>query len=198
MFVLYILGALVLIIALLLCLPLRVNLKFFEDFYYDIKILGFKVYPPKEKEEKSEKPQNTAQKNTEKSLFQKLQEKRGFKGAVKELFSFFGSVLNPLKRFLKFIKFRNIKVSLSVAGEDAAKTAIDYGMVCSIVYPVLSLFDSILNVKYKSIDIRSDFEGKKSSFNFELSIKISLIFILIFGYKIFKEYKNFCVRNDLQ
>ena len=198
MFVLYILGALVLIIGLLSCLPLRVNLEFFEDFYYDIKILGFKVYPPKEKEEKSEKPQNTAQKNTEKSLFQKLQEKRGFKGAVKELFSFFGSVLNPLKRFLKFIKFKNIKVSLSVAGEDAAKTAIDYGIVCSIVYPVLSLFDSILNVKYKSIDIRSDFEGKKSSFNFELSIKISLIFILIFGYKIFKEYKNFCVRNDLQ
>ncbi len=197
MFVLYILGVLVLIIILLLCLPLRVNLKFLDDFYFDIKILGFKVYPIKEK--KSDKPQNTQSKETtEKSLFEKLKEKRGFKGAIKELFSLFFAVLNPLKRFLRFIKFRKIKISLSVAGEDAAKTAIDYGIICSIVYPVLSLFDSILNVKYKSIDIRSDFEGKESNFDFSLSIKISIIYILIFGYKIFKEYKNFCVRNDLQ
>lgn len=199
MFLLYILGALVLIIILLLCLPLSVDLKFRDDFYYDIKILGFKVYPPKEKKKKSDKPQNTQPKETqEKSLFEKLKDKNGFKGAIKELFSLFGAVLNPLKRFLRFIKFANIKVSLSVASADAAKTAIDYGIICSIVYPVLSLFDSILNVKYKSIDIRSDFEGKSSDFNFSLSIKTSLIFILVFGYKIFKEYKNFCVRNDLQ
>lgn len=199
MFVLYILGALVLIIILLLFLPLRVNLKFLDDFYFDIKILGFKVYPPKDKKKKLEKPQKPKHEETsEKSFFQKLKEKRGFKGSIKELFSLFFAVLNPLKRFLRFIKFRNIKVSLSVAGEDAAKTAIDYGIICSIVYPVLSIFDSILNVKYKSIDIRSDFEGKSSSFDFSLSIKTSLIFVLIFGYKIFKEYKNFCIRNDLQ
>ena len=197
MFLLYILGALVLIIILLLFLPLRVNLKFLDDFYFDIKILGFKVYPLKEK--KSDKPQKPKHEETlKKSLFEKLKEKRGFKGAIKELFWLFSAVLNPLKRFLRFIKFRKIKVSLSVAGADAAKTAIDYGIVCSIVYPVLSLFDSILNVKYKNIDIRSDFEGKESNFDFSLSIKISIIYILIFGYKIFKEYKNFCVRNDLQ
>lgn len=198
MFVLYILGALVLIIILLLCLPLSVNLKFLGDFDFDVKILGFKVYPPKDKKKKSDKPQKPEPQEKRENLFEKLKEKKGFKGAIRELFSLFSAVLNPLKRFLRFIKFRNIKVSLLVAGEDAAKTAIDYGIICSIVYPVLSLFDSILNVKYKSIDIRSDFEGKSSDFNFSLSIKTSLIFILVFGFKIFKEYKNFCVRNDLQ
>ena len=200
MIVLYILGALLLLLVLLLILPLKVELSFFEDFKVKVKFLGFTLYPQKPKNEKKatrEKSDETKPNLKEKNLFEKLVEKREFKGAINELFTLFKAVIIPLKKFLKRIKFRNIKVSIVVAGDDAAQTAINYGTVCSAVYPVLSIFQNIANSKYKKIDVTSNFESGKSSFEFSLDVKASIWVLLIFGFKIFKEYKNFCVRNDL-
>ncbi len=197
---LYILGAILLLLALILSLPLKVELGFSEDFDIKVKFFGFTVYPQKEKPKKkakAPKEKNAKAKPKDKNLFEKLLEKRGFKGSIAELFALFKAVILPLKKFLKALKFRKIKVSLVVAGSDACDTAINYGAVCSIAYPVLSLFQNIANAKYKNIDIRSDFEGGKSGFEFSLDIKIALWLLALFGFKIFKEYKNFCVRNDL-
>lgn len=202
MTVLYILLALILLLGIALCLPLKVEIKFENNFFIKVEFLKFTLYPKKKKTmKKSQNPQKPSTQSAEpkeKNLFEKLVDKKGFKGAISELFTFFKAVISPLGKFLKKLKFRKIDVRLSVVGSDAAATAIDYGIVCSVVYPVLSVFESIANAKYKRIDIRSDFEGKKSSFGFSLCVKASVIFILVFGYKIFKEYKNFCVRNDLQ
>lgn len=198
MIVLYILGGLLAVIVLILLLPLSVEVKFDGDFLFKVKFAGFKVYPL---DKKTKKPKTDTPKKDipqKENLFGKLVEKKGFKGTIREIFLFFRSCLNPLKAFLRFIKFRKIKLNLIVAGDDVAKTAIDYGAVCAAVYPVLSLFDSIANVKYKKINLKAGFEEGKSSFDFSLDIKISLLFILIFGVRIFKEYKKFSVRNDLQ
>jgi len=197
--IIYILGALLLLLVLLLILPLKVELSFFEDFNVKVKFLKFTLYPQKSKSESKATPKGdeTKPKLKEKNLFEKLVEKREFKGAINELFALFKAVMTKLKKFLKRLKFRKIKVLVNVAGEDAAQTAINYGIVCSAVYPVLSIFQNIMNVEYKKIDVRSDFESTKSKFEFSLDVKASLWVLLIFGFKIFKEYKNFCVRNDL-
>lgn len=102
-----------------------------------------------------------------------------------------------LKHFLKFINFKKIKLELKVGGDNAAKTAIDYGITCSAVYPVLSLLETVADVKYKKINISADFENKKSTFDFSLEIKTLLLFILIFAVKILNEYRKFSIRNDL-
>ncbi len=200
MIVLYILGALVLLLAIVLLSPLKVEVSFSGDFWAKVKFFGFTLYPknkkpkykPKHKKSNTNKP-----KQKEKNLFEKLVEKRGFKDAIREIFAFLKDVILPFKKFLKALKFRKIKVDLVVAGSDACETAINYGTVCSVVYPVLSLFQTVANAKHKNIDVRSDFEGGKSSFGFSLELKISLLLFLIIGFKIFKEYNNFCVRNDL-
>ena len=199
MIVLYVLGAIILLLTFVLVLPLKVKLGFLGDFVIKVKFLGITVYPKTKNSQSEPKSESGTETNKpkEKNLFEKLVEKQGFKGAVNELFGFFKLVIVPLKKFLKAIKFRKIKVDLAVAGSDAFETAVNYGAVCSVVYPVLSLFQSVANAKYKNIDVRSDFEGGKSNFEFSLELKVSLLVLLIFGFKIFKEYKNFCVRNDL-
>ena len=200
MIVLYILGGLAFLIIVALFLPLTVSLDFKEELTYKIKLAFFKVYPGKEKANQTPQEENTSKESSasQKGFFTKLKEKRGFVGAVKEIFSFLKDCLPTFKKFLRFVKFDKVRVDITVASEDAAKTAIDYGIVCSATYPVLAFVDSIANVRYKKIDVKTDFESKKSSLSFSLSIKTQVIYILILAFGIFKEYQKFSVRNDLQ
>ena len=198
--VLYILAVLLLLIALILLLPVSVDLNYKEDFSVTVKFLNIKVFPLKEKKqnEKTDKPQSNAKKDNQlKTSFQKLKEKYGFSGAIKEIFAFLKECLKHLGGFLKTVKFRKVKLNLVVAESDAFKTAIKYGEVCSVVYPVLSYIESKANIKYKKIDIKSDFNAQKGEFDFSFTCKLQIIFLIITTFRVYKEYKKFSVRNGL-
>lgn len=198
---LYIIGGIILLIALLLILPITARIDFKDDFFVKVKYLGITVYKitpdeeeqkPNEKAEKTEKP-----KEKQDGIFTKLSKKHGFKGAVKEILSFALDVLKQTKKQLLKIKLRNIKIDLIIVGSDAAQTAIEYGAVCSMVYPVLSIIEQSLNVKYKKINITAGFKQLDSQFNFSLDVKATPVLLLIIAFKAVKEYKNFSVRNEL-
>ncbi len=202
MIAVYILAGLLILILLILLLPVGVYLKYDGDFAFKVKFAGIKVYELKEKKQKAdtkEKPVKTekVKENRLKTSFEKLKDKHGFVGAIKEIFGFFRSCINHLGYLLKTMKFKRVCMDLSVAGEDAAATAIRYGQVCSVVYPVLSFFQSKTNVKYKQINIKSEFEKANSSFSFSMIINLQIIFLIIAGIRVLKEYKNFSVRNGL-
>lgn len=200
MIVLYILAVLLLLIALILLLPVSVDLNYKEDFSFKVKFLNIKVFPLKEKKQnkKTDKPQSNAKKDNQlKTSFQKLKEKYGFSGAIKEIFAFLKECLKHLGGFLKTVKFRKVKLNLVVAESDAFKTAIKYGEVCAVVYPVLSYLESKANIKYKKIDVKSDFNAQKGEFDFSLTAKLQIIFLIITATKLYKEYKKFSVRNGL-
>ncbi len=203
MVVLYIICGILLLLALLLILPITARVKFQDDFFLKVKFLGFTVYKlkPEEKEEKADdkKPQKPKEKPKEEEpgIFSKLKAKHGFKGAIKELFDFAGKIINETKPQLLKIKFRKVKLDLIVVGSDAAMTAIEYGAVCGIVYPVLSFIDQNLNVKLKKINVQAGFKHTESQFSFSLDVKANAILLFIIAFKAFKEYKNFSVRNEL-
>ncbi len=196
MVVLYILGALAIVVAVILFLPLRLKLDYQEELTYELKLAFFKINLEDDEEKETTADGKPIPKK--KTLFTRLRDKKGFVEAIKDVFSFYWSCIEPLKKLLRFVKFRKFKVDIVVTGDDAAEVAISYGVVCAAVYPLLSLFDSLANVKYKKINVTTDFTGKESRFSFSLVIKTSLIFFLIFLFRVFKEYKNFSVRNDLQ
>ena len=202
MTVLYIIGGIILLIALLLILPITAQIDFKDDFFVKVKYLGITVYkitPDEEEQKPNEKAKKTENpKEKQKGLFTKLTEKHGFKGAVKEMVSFALDILKQTKKQLLKIKLRNIKIDLIVVGSDAAQTAIDYGAICGVVYPVLSIIDQNLNVKYKKINITAGFKQTDSQFAFSLDVKANPVLLLIIALKAVKEYKNFSVRNELQ
>ena len=200
MIALYILAALLLLIALVLLLPVSVDLSYKEDFSVKVKFLNIKVFPFKEKKQtkKADKSEGTPKKTNQfKTSFQKLKEKHGFSGAVKEIFAFLKDCLKHIGGFLKTVKFRKVMLNLVVAESDAFKTAIKYGEVCSVAYPVLSALESKANIKYKKIDIKSDFNAQKGEFNFSFTCKLQIIFLIITTFRVYKEYKKFSVRNGL-
>ena len=202
MVALYIIGGILLLIALILLLPNTAQIKFKDDLNLKIKILGITVYKLKQDEKpKTEKKESesTYQKPKEKEqgIFSKLKAKHGFKGAIKELFDFASAVIREIKPQLLKIKFRKFKLDLIIVGEDAAMTAIEYGAVCGIVYPVLSFIDQNLNIKLKQIIVEAGFKQNESVFTTSFDVKANALLLLIIAFKALKEYKNFSLRNEL-
>ena len=202
MVALYIIGGILLLIALILLLPITAQIKFRDDLNLKIKFLGITVYKLKQDEKpktEKKKSESTDQKPKEKEqgIFSKLKAKHGFKGAIKELFDFASAVIREIKPQLLKIKFRKFKLDLIIVGEDAAMTAIEYGAVCGIVYPVLSFIDQNLNIKLKQINVEAGFKHKESEFSTSFDVKANALLLLIIAFKALKEYKNFSVRNEL-
>ncbi len=205
MIALIIIGALLFLILLILFLPLNVFVSFKDEFYVKVKFVGIKLYETNEKKNQkdkkktegvsSEKEENMAL-GESKELFSFLKKKYGFIGGVKKLLVLFREMLAHIKPYLRHIKFKNIIVSITVSSDDAAATAIEYGKVCGLAYPVLSYLDSYSTVNFKKIDIKSDFDSNKKEFEFSLKIKLQIIYMLISVFKIYSDYKNFTLKEN--
>lgn len=190
-----IIGVVLLLILGILFLPLCVSVDFKKEFYVKIFFFFVKIYEIKPQESKKGESKKTTKKK-EPSLFEKFSAKYGFTGAVKEFFAFLKSVFTHTKKFLRHIKFDKVKIFIKVATNDAAQTAIEYGEVCGAVYSVLSEISALEKIKYKKIDISSDFESGVSEFDFSLKIRLCIFHCLIAAYKLYKEYKNFTARIE--
>ena len=89
---------------------------------------------------------------------------------------------------------------MSFSKEEASETAIEYGKLCSILYPMINLILEYNKPKKYHIKIFPDFNKSKSlvdiDFDFNISIMnvlkclISLIFEIIINYKKIKTKKG--------
>lgn len=202
MTVFIIIAAVLVLLVSLLFLPVSFHLKFEDGFFVKIKVAGIGVYSVKPGDDiKTPEPTDTesdvkAEKQTE-NAFKKLEKKLGFTGAVKELFAFIKAVLKRLKGILKHLYFKKLRLGIRVASGDAAYTAIQYGAVCSAVYPVLALIDTSSNVQMKEIDISADFKAESSEIAFAVIVKMRIIFLIRGAFALLSEYNNFKLRNEL-
>lgn len=194
--------SILLFLVLLLLLPVSLYIGFDGDFIAKIKILGIKIYElkpqdSKKKSEKSDKKNRDETVDHQDNFFEKLKKKHGFSGALKEILAFIKALLSRLKKQMRHIAVRRLCLDIRVASPDAAQTAIEYGAVCSAVYPILSLIDSTANVKMKQINVYADFNSDKPVFGFSVIIRAKIIFLIIMAFTAFSEYNNFKTRNEL-
>lgn len=198
-------GILLLLLLALLFLPIAVHIKFKGDFNIKITFAGITVFKSSNKPEKSNAPSKESiseekpkKENFAKSLWNKLKAKKGFSGAVKELMRFLRDCVTHIKALLRHIKFKSIALNLVYGSGDAADTAIKYGEICSAVYPTLALLDTAENINFKNINVKSEFAEKTAQFDFSLKAVTKIFILLISAFKIYKEYKNFLVRNEIE
>lgn len=204
MIALIIAGVFLLIIAAILFLPVDAVLKFKEDFFFSVRFSGVKLYELKETER--EKPKtvdakkqtgNKPQKeNKALNFFRRLKAKYGISGAVKLILGFLRDLLPHIKGLLKHIKFKRIVLNITVAEGDAARTAIEYGSICAVAYPLFAGIESVANVSYKAINISSDFESGETNLDFEGVIRTKIFYLLVALIKVYSEYKKFIVRIE--
>ena len=133
--------------------------------------------PKKPKKEKSKKKTDEEPKKPEKK--KNIIKDKGISwlaNLIKKLAQLADGVL---KDFFKHIIIRKLMLSIVVAEEDAAKTAVNYGYYCSAVYPAVGILVKAAKCKKYGVDIKPDFDENAKPYYFvELDAKIRVIWIL--------------------
>ncbi len=191
-------------ILLFITLILLIRLKIVIDFHGDdvkliLKVLGIpiKLMPRKEKkkklrlseysykairkrkkkeERKKEKAALKAEKKSEKEAAK--QKKAKEKQPLSETISFIcGLVKYLLGKFFGHLRIDVTEIKITVGSEDAAKTAIMYGVISQATAVLLDILGAITNVKrhYKSeVAVTADFTAEKirADINIAFSLRV--------------------------
>lgn len=120
-----------------------------------------------------------------KGMFEKL---GGFGGTVEILQYIASKTKVMLGKLLKHIVIKELFVDLTVAGNDAADTAMNYGKTCAAVFPALGTICTNMKVKEYDVEINPDFLAKENNGDLHTVIAFRPIFIIMaltgFGTKI--------------
>lgn len=84
-----------------------------------------------------------------------------------------------LSNFFKYFIIHNFDVKVTLGGDDPSDTALGYGAVCAVVYPVMGRLYTTLNIEDYTADVVCDFneDSKTTAFAY-LYGSIRIIFIL--------------------
>ena len=195
--IVFIILGVVLCLLLLLCfLSLTVDLKFCGELILKIKYSGITFFDSekkvkvkkskKGKKQAKEKSQDNAPKKE--NFFKKTYKQKGLLAAIRYFSEIFILLLKKLCWVIKHFKFRKVYLELSVAAPDAADTALNYGRVCSAVYPVLSFLQSNADFKAKNININADFDKTESKLELSFSVTTKLFFWVVAAMSALFEY----------
>ena len=135
-----------------------------------VNINKYKKGYPKEKV-KEEKPQKKEQ------SIKKTQD-AGIDEKISVIIKLLGLLFS---RFFKHLRLDVSKILITVGGDDAASTAIIYGIVSQSVAYLLEYLDSHLKISKKrkgEIDVRCDFTSENTVFDIKLSASLSVWQIL--------------------
>lgn len=136
-------------------------------------------------------PDADKQKKEKKSLSEKID---GIGDIIEKVQIIWGFAQKGLKRLFGHIRIDGLMIDFSIAGEDAYKTAMNYGRICAVVYNAIGFVQTFFRTTVRSVDIVCDFDGKKSVYDCGAKITItpstilSAAFILLFGF--LKNYRK--------
>ena len=190
MIALYVTGGILLLLFCLLIIPISVELRFHDEVSALVRYGGIKVFDTSKNPEKTEKlaaahvKKNTgdgkkAKKPKKKSFIAEIFEKKGKIEGIKLCARLIKAVLLKTVWVIKRIKFRNLFLDICVSTDDAANTAIVYGEVCAVVYPVINLIDNMTTLTVKKVNVRTDFDKLSPDIEAAVLLKTRLIYGLI-------------------
>ncbi len=206
MVVLYIIGITLVVILALLIFILLLKVKLFFDFSTDsgfsfkIGILFFTFDLTKEKPEKDKDKEEKKEKKPSKLLrrikkffgidvisdsdaLKENVEEGGISSTVNRVVTAVSLIAGQIFWLLKKFTIKKLRVFVVCGGSDAADTAMQYGLVCAAVYPMVGYLDTNLKTEKDAQDIGvyCDFDGdSKLDFEFDVSIRIIHIVRAIF------------------
>ncbi len=188
MLALYIVLGVVAFIALvvgLLNVPLVIQGSFSDSdnkVRLSVKYLWFKyVLLPDEESNKYKKEEKLLKKGKElkydeDATLEGILENKGILGFIDVLKLSIQNTWNLLKSFIKVATVKDLNVNMNIVGEDAADTAIIYGYVNSVIYPIVgAVVSNARDVKKYNVNLNADFsEGADSSVDANIIAKIKI------------------------
>lgn len=194
---LYIILVIIAFIILLMFIPLRLRITVEGGFEIKVKYGVITLYdskkpkPEKKKSGKDKKVKTTTAKEEKKDGFVKSTFKeKGFFDGISYFAHLLKTLLYAVKDILKKCKIKRFETEITVASENAAKTAICYGVVCTAVYPLIEFIDTLSNLEIKRVDIHTDFDHVTPDLFLNTEIRICPLFLIKTAIILIKEYKK--------
>lgn len=201
---LYILLGIALFVALVMFIPITLRASYKEKFWCAVYI-GFvklQLVPAKPKKEKKKKvkKQTPKTKQPKKATEKKpsLIKKYGIEWLLNLIKRVAELAVSALQDFFSHILIKKLSLSISVAGDDAADTAIKYGKYCAVVYPAVGTIVRAVKCKGYGVDINPNFSEKaETEINFDFVARVFVFRLValavkhgIKGLKLLAEVKN--------
>lgn len=163
-------------VVLTLC-PVTVEAAFRDELFLRVGYLFFHYTvapkkPPKKKKKKE--PEEKPKKNRIAELYRA----KGLSGFLKILGEAAKVAGGAAKGIFTHMVFARFRLQIRVAGEDAAKTAVDYGYVCGAVGSATSLLLGHAKCRDCRVGVVPDFRAEKSSVDFDMKARIMVFFLL--------------------
>ena len=216
---LIIILAIIFSLSLISFIPITVKASYDEEFNVSLSYTFFNksLIPSvkKKQKKKNKKDKKTTDKNTKKEKSKKTKKEKSKKTKKDNMFvSFYNNsgfletvklisdVAKVVREYahsllIKRLVVKELKLNLTVCGDDSADTAVKFGEISSAVYPSLGFLISHIRVKKHNINIKPDFINNESKASFYVCIKIkpfwaissSLYFALRMLKRLFKMIK---------
>lgn len=200
---LYILLGIALFVALVMFIPITLRASYKEEFWCAVYI-GFvklQLVPAKPKKEKKKVKKQTPKTEQPKKATEKkpsLIKKYGIEWLLNLIKRVAELAVSALQDFFSHILVKKLSLSISVAGDDAADTAIKYGKYCAVVYPAVGTIVRVVKSKGYGVDINPNFSEKaETEIHFDFAARIFAFRLIglavkhgIKGLKLLAEVKN--------
>lgn len=176
MIVLYILSGLLAVILLLLFSDVSLVLTYNTEFSFRIRYLFVSLDAEKIAKLSSSKKDTSHEDVTE------LKKKHKSLSNLFDLLLYIVDLIKAvLGQLVKYARIKICRINVSVATDDAAKTALLFGAVSGAIYSILEFFDTFLLLKknYKKISVNPDFSSENSSADIKIILKIKPIHALL-------------------
>lgn len=170
----------------LLLLPLRLVLRWQEEFQLELGIFFWhKTLLPRPLEPPKAEVQKEAPKKKEKKESPQKPKKKLDSGQFIELLSLVKSALQSLGRplgwFLGRLRLRDLWLDFVIVQEDAHQTALRYGQIQAALHSLLGLLDKRIRWKPEDLQIRADFIAEEERLWGGFSLTLRPLWLLIFG-----------------
>jgi len=182
-----------LLLLVLLIFPVAVSVQFVEELkiratYLWVPVFRYPGKPKKEKIKKQKRAKKAAPKEKKKRQILpdmgKMLKADGVGATVKYLAELAKLALTAAKYALAAVTVVKCDLSLTVAGEEAADTALTYGRLCGPFYAAWAVLERIFKIKRRRIVFRPDFRLEASAVRADVKLRVSPIKLLWGGIKI--------------
>lgn len=207
MIALYVIIGIFLFLFCLLIIPVSAELRFHDKLFALVRYGGIKVFDTSKNPEKTKKLAAAhGKKDTEngkkkkkpkkKSFIAEIFEKNGKIAGIKFCARLIKAAILKIIWVIRKIKFRDLILNICVSSDDAANTAIAYGEVCAVVYPVINLLDNVTTLTVKEVDVRTDFDKLSPDIEAAVILKTRLIYSLIALTSLYFTYRRLKKESD--
>ncbi len=189
---LFIVLGILLLLFLILMIRVQVFATYSDELTLYIKVLFIRIPlippadkkpkkepTPKKKKPKEDKPkENEPDKEPKPSFLSRLKEKKGLTGLLSLLTSVAKIAGTLLKNLFSHIVIHRFDLGIALSGEDASSVALNYGRLCSVVYPAVDIIVAATVCRDYHVTLEPVFDSDRDT---EISVDLHAHLRVIFA-----------------